>query len=339
MGSGGLSGPSGTMVAVDERLHLLLGDDDFLTGRVIADVVARQSADTGADIPVTRVRAGDVTEPELAELLSPSLFAEDRIVVVESAADAGKEPAALIAQAATELPDGITVMVVHTGGGRAKSLVPALKKAGAVEHDCVAPRWPSERMDFVRKEFRALKVKVGNDVVEQLVEGVGSELRELAAACSQLVADTGGKVTVDAVRLYYQGRPEITGFEVADKTVTGDRAGALESLAWAEHHGVPRVLLADALAEAVHAIARVRAIGSMDQYAAASELGMPPRRVKKVQAQARAWDSVSIAKAIQVVAQLNGDVKGQAADADFSLEHAVTTVAGLRPSRERGRRE
>ncbi|NED64795.1 DNA polymerase III subunit delta, partial [Streptomyces sp. SID10244] len=67
---------------------------------VITAVVTEQSAATGADIPVTRVRAGDVTEHELAELLSPSLFAEDRIVVVESAAEAGKEPAALISAAA-----------------------------------------------------------------------------------------------------------------------------------------------------------------------------------------------------------------------------------------------
>ncbi|MGV9710385.1 DNA polymerase III subunit delta [Gordonia sp. NPDC003424] len=323
------------MVAVTERLHLLIGDDDFLTGRVISRVVADQSASTGADVPVTRVRAGDVTGPELAELLSPSLFAEDRVIVVESAADAGKEPAALIAATAGELPEGIILMVVHTGGGRAKSLVSALQKAGAVEHSCVAPRWPNERMDFVRREFRALGVKVGNDVVEQVTEGVGAELRELAAACSQLVADTGGKVTAEAVGLYYQGRPEITGFEVADKAVTGDRAGALESLAWAEHHGVPRVLLADALAEAVHAIARVRAMGSADQYRVASEVGMSPGRVKKVQGQARAWDSTSIAQAMIVVAKLNGDVKGQAADADYSLEHAVAAVADLRPSRAR----
>ena len=323
------------MSDVTDRLHLLLGDDDFLTGRVISGVTSELSHHAGADIPVTRVRAGDVSEYELAELLSPSLFAEDRVVVVESAAEAGKEPAALITRAARELPDGITLMVIHTGGGRTKSMVGELRKAGAVEHDCAAPRWPSERMDFVRKEFRELGVKVSAEVVEQVVEGVGAELRELAAACSQLVADTGGKIDRDAVRLYYQGRPEVTGFEVADKAVTGDRAGALESLAWAVHHGVPRVLLADALAEAVHAIASVRGIGSMDQYAAASELGMPPSRVKKVQSQARAWDSSSIAQAVVVVAGLNGDVKGQAADADYALLHAVDAVASLRPSSRR----
>ena len=74
--------------AVSERLHLLLGDDDFLTGRVVESIVAERSAEVGADVPVTRVRAGDVTEHELAELLSPSLFAEERVIVVEAAADA-----------------------------------------------------------------------------------------------------------------------------------------------------------------------------------------------------------------------------------------------------------
>jgi len=318
--------------AVSERLHLLLGDDDFLTGRVVESIVAERSAEVGADVPVTRVRAGDVTEHELAELLSPSLFAEERVIVVEAAADAGKAPAELIAATANALPDGITLAVVHTGGGRAKSMIPALKKAGAVEYKCEKPKWPSDKATFVNAEFKRLGARVSGDVVEQVVDSVGGELRELAAACSQLVADTGGKVTREVVLTYYQGRAEVTGFEVADKAVTGDRAGALESLAWACHHGVPRVLLADALAEAVHAIARVRGV-SGDQYSVARELGMPPGRVKKVQGQARAWDSSSIAQAMIVVAQLNGDVKGQAADADYALEHAVSTVADLRTRR------
>jgi DNA polymerase-3 subunit delta len=36
------------------------------------------------------MRAGDVGIYELAELLSPSLFADERIVVLEAAAEAGK---------------------------------------------------------------------------------------------------------------------------------------------------------------------------------------------------------------------------------------------------------
>ena len=143
------------MVVVSDRLYLLLGDDDFLTGRVIKQVSVERSRDTGEDVPVTRVRAGEVTGPELAELLSPSLFAEERIVVIESAAEAGKDPAALITATAGSLPEGITMMVIHTGGGRQKSMVGALRKAGAAEFACVVPKWPSERVDFVRQHQAA----------------------------------------------------------------------------------------------------------------------------------------------------------------------------------------
>ena len=50
-------------------------------------------AQTGAgtdDVPVNRMRAGDVDTYELAELLSPSLFADERIVVLEAAAKRAK---------------------------------------------------------------------------------------------------------------------------------------------------------------------------------------------------------------------------------------------------------
>lgn len=323
------------MVAVSDRLFLLLGDDDFLTGRVIKQVAGDRSRESGEDVPVTRVRAGEVSAPELAELLSPSLFAEERVVVVESAAEAGKEPAGLITATARALPEGITLMVIHTGGGRQKAMVGELRKAGAAEIECATPKWHSDRVDFVRKEFRNLGVRVSPDVVELVTELVGADLRELSAACHQLVSDTGGKVDEAAVRTYYVGRPEVTGFEVADKAVTGDLGGALESLAWAQHHGTPRVLLADALAEKVHAIARVRAYGPGDKYSIASELGMSPGQVGRVQGQARAWDASSIGRAVLVVAELNGAVKGQAADPDYALEHAVSTVAQLRPRRGR----
>ena len=42
------------------------------------------------------MRAGEVSTSELAELLSPSLFADERVVVLEAAAEAGKEAVALI---------------------------------------------------------------------------------------------------------------------------------------------------------------------------------------------------------------------------------------------------
>ena len=97
----------------------------------------------------------------------------------------------------------------------------------------------------------------------------------------------------------------------------------------------PHVLVADALGESIHGIARVYGMGKPNPQAIVSELGMSPGRAKRVQAQAIGWDAPSIARAMSVVATLNGDVKGQAADADFSLQRAVAAIADLRPSPRR----
>jgi DNA polymerase-3 subunit delta len=92
--------------------------------------------------------------------------------------------------------------------------------------------------------------------------------------------------------------------------------------------GEPHVVLADALAEAVHAIARIGP-QSGSPYQLASELGMAPKRVEKVQRQSRRWTRDSVAEAMRLVAALNADVKGAAADSDYALESAVRKVAEL----------
>ncbi len=321
------------MSTAQPGLHLVLGEEDLLVERAVAGILhaARSAAGTD-DVPVNRLRAGEVSSHELAELLSPSLFADERVVVLEDADEAGKDAAALIVAAAADLPPGTVLVVVHSGGGRAKALAAQLRELGAHTHPCAKIAKAADRADFVRREFRAQKITVDDDTLALLLDAVGSDVRELAASCSQLVADTGGNVDAAAVRRYHSGKAEVTGFDVADKAVTGDVAGSTEALRWAMARGVPHVLLADALAEAVHTIARVGPV-SGDPYRLAGELGMPPWRIQKAQKQSRRWSRDKVATAIRLVAALNADVKGAAADADYALEKAVRTVAQLAAGR------
>jgi DNA polymerase-3 subunit delta len=313
-------------------LHLVLGDEELLAERAVAAVVAAVRAqDPTAD--VQHRRAGEVSGPELAEMLSPSLFAEARVIVLESVHEAGKDAAALVISAAADLPDGVTLVVRHAGGARGKAVADALVRAEATTHRAAKLKGAELAAflpTFVRAELAAAGARAAGDAVSALVDAVGSDLRELAAACSQLVADTGGRVDVVAVRRYHQGRAEVTGFDVADAAVSGDRAAALEALRWAVHRGVADVLLADALADAVRTIARVGAAGRGDPFRMASELGMPPWKVKKAQAQSRGWTPRSVGAALQVVAALNADVKGAAADPAYAIERAVLAVVDLR---------
>ncbi|ORB71318.1 DNA polymerase III subunit delta [Mycobacterium shinjukuense] len=316
-------------------LHLVLGDEELLIERAVAQILrsVRQRAGAGADdVPVNRMRAGDVSTHELAELLSPSLFAEERMVVLEAAAEAGKDAAAVIAAMAADIPAGTVLVVVHSGAGRAKALAGELRSLGAQVHPCAKITKASERADFVREEFRSLRVSVDEQTVTALLDAVGSDIRELASACSQLVADTAGAVDAAAVRRYHSGKAEVRGFDIADKAVAGDVSGAVEALRWAMMRGEPLVVLADALAEAIHTIGRVGPL-SGDPYRLAAQLGMPPWRVQKAQKQARRWSRDSVATAMKLVAALNANVKGAAADADYALESAVRKVAELAAER------
>jgi DNA polymerase III subunit delta len=157
--------------------------------------------------------------------------------------------------------------------------------------------------------------------------------KELASATSQLVADTGGTVDERAVRRYHRGRAETTGFAVADKVVAGDRAGALEALRWAQLLGVPSVLIADALADALRTLAKVGSAGRGDPNRLAGTLGMPPWKIRKAQQAVRSWGPEAIAEAFAAAAEVNADVKGAAADPDYALERAVLRILAARARR------
>ncbi|WP_329044285.1 DNA polymerase III subunit delta [Amycolatopsis sp. NBC_01488] len=316
-------------------LHLVLGEEELLIERAVRDTLAASRA-IDATAELTRVRVSDLTAPELAELVSPSLFSEGRVIVLESAQDISQELADAVASYLKDPADGVVLVIVHTGGGRSKAgktLPAALKKAGAEVTECPKLTKPAEREQFVRHEVRRAGGKIDPAGVAALIDAVGSDLRELSSAATQLVADAGGNVDAEAVRRYHRGRADVTGFAVAEKAVSGDRSAALESLRWAMQLGVPHVLVADALADAVRTIARVSGAGRGNPNQLAGELGMPPWKVRKAQGQSRGWNQDGLATAMRVVARLNAEVKGVAADPGYALERAVLEVAAAKGDR------
>ncbi|HZZ96155.1 MAG TPA: DNA polymerase III subunit delta, partial [Jatrophihabitantaceae bacterium] len=115
-----------------------------------------------------------------------------------------------------------------------------------------------------------------------------------------------------------------------DLAVVGNAPGALEALRYALDVGVPHVVIADALADGVRTIARVGSAGRGNEYQLASKLGMPPWKVKRAQSQSRGWTEAGVRRALGVVAVLNADVKGEAANPAWALERAVRQLAQAR---------
>jgi DNA polymerase-3 subunit delta len=308
---------------------LVVGEEELLAERAVRAAVGEAMAAEPA-IEVRRVPVAGLAAADLGGHLSPSLFADARLVVLESAQDAAKETAELIVDYLRRPADGLVLVIVHNGGPRAKAIVDEARKAGASIRTCAKVSRPSDRDAFVREEVRRAGGRINPAAVSALIESVGSDLRELAAAASQLVADTNGSIDEGAVRRYHRGKAEVNGFAVAEKAVTGDRAAALEALRWAMQQGVPHVLVADALADAIRTVARVSAVGGSSAERLAGQLGMPPWKVRRALGQSRGWRPAGLAEAMAVVAEVNADVKGVAADPDYALQRAVLRICAAK---------
>ena len=189
----------------------------------------------------------------------------------------------------------------------------------------------AERLDFIRAEFRRAGRRADDGAARALLDAVGSDLRELAAACSQLAADTDGTIDETVVARYYRGRAEATGFTVADRAVEGHLAQALEQLRWALATGVSPVLICSALAQGVRLLGRVgSAPRGASSAALAAEVGAPPWKIDRVRQQLRGWHPNGIARALHAVAEADAQVKGEAASAAYALERAVRRIVASR---------
>lgn len=306
---------------------LAVGQEELLLERAVQRVVAAARA-VDADTDVRELTASELAPGTLAELTSPSLFAERKVVVVRAAQDLSaqsvKDVKAYLAAPAEE----IILVLVHAGGAKGKGLLDAARKAGAREVACPRVTRPADRRAFVRDEFRAAGRSATPAACEALVEAVGSDLRELASACAQLCADVEGAIDEAVVARYYTGRAEASGFAVADHAVEGRAAEALETLRWSLATGVAPVLIVSALAQGVRAIGKLAsAPGGMRPGDLARELGMPPWKVDRVRQQTRRWSPDGLARAVRAVAEADAAVKGGGVDPAYALERAVVTVA------------
>ncbi|MFI1988407.1 DNA polymerase III subunit delta [Actinoplanes sp. NPDC020271] len=310
-------------------LLLVQGDEELLAARAVtAAVDAARAADPGAD--VREYEAGQLSAGEVAEMLSPSLFGGRRALVLRNGQDARKElVAALLAYAKNPDPD-VTLIVTHPGGAKGKPFADGLQKAGATVVPAMKLKGDRERIAFVRDEFRRAGGRCDEAAASALLASVGNDLREIAAACSQLIADTDGKVTEAVVARYYKGRAEVSGFTVADAAMIGDLPGALEALRWALHVGVDPVPIADAIADGVRTVARVASAGKGNPYQLAGTLGMPAWKIQRAQERSRGWTPDGLVDAMRAAADCNAAVKGGAEDRGYALEQAVFAVATAR---------
>jgi DNA polymerase III subunit delta len=306
---------------------LVVGEEEFLIDRTVRELLAAADAEDVHDLEGAALGAG-----ELEALTSPSLFGGGSVVVIRSAQNILKEPAGEVIRYLKAPPDDVTLILTHAGGAKGKDLLAAARSSGAAVRECPKVTRYAERLDFIRAEFRRAGKRADDGAARALLDAVGSDLRELAAACDQLAADVeGNSVGESAITTYYRGRAEATGFSVADRAVEGHLVQAVEQLRWALATGVSPVLINSALASGLRLLGRVgTAPRGLSSMALASEVGAPPWKIDRVKQQLRGWHPAGIAVALQAVAEADAQVKGEAISAGYALERAIRRIVAAR---------
>lgn len=314
-------------------LVLISGPEQLLAERALRSTVdlVRESA---PDAETVRVDAAAYEPGELMLHTSPSLFGGLKIVVVRDLDEGGDELLDEVVALAKAPLDGAVLIAMHKGGNRGKRALDALKKGGARVIDAPAVKSDRDKTAFITNEFRSGRRKVTGEAVQALLDAVGKDLGELAAACAQLIADTTGVVDVEQVDQYYGGKVEATGFRVAEMAVAGNAGEALRLLRHALASGLDPVPIVAVLAGQLRQVAKVASAGHGSSAAVARDLGMAPWQVDRARRSARGWDGDRLGRAIQAVAAADFDVKGGGRDPVYAVERAVLTICRERHGRQ-----
>ena len=254
----------GDEVAVQHRVPpyvLISGPEQVLAERGLAQTIDDLRVGQ-PDLETIRVDAATYEPGELVLHASPSLFGGARCIVVHDLDEAGDDlQTDLLAALAGEPEPDLTLVVLHKGGARGKKVLDTLRGAGARVVDAPAIKTDRDKADFAAHEFRRARRKATGEAVHALVEAVGKDVRELAAACQQLIDDTTGVIDEQVVLTYHGGKVEATGFRVADAAMAGDTGEALRLLRHAIAVGVDPVPIVAVLAQQVRQLIKVGAAG------------------------------------------------------------------------------
>jgi DNA polymerase-3 subunit delta len=312
-------------------LVLIQGAEGLLADRAISKILATNPAATITTLIADEIEVGTITDS-----LAPSLFGDARIVVIKEIQDLVADCSDEIIEYLSNPDESLNLVLWHKGGVKGKALVDKVKKAGAEVILAEAIKKDSEKAEFVRGEFKNLGRKISTEAVQALIDSLGSDLRELGGACSQLASDVqdGKLIDEDDVAAYQRGRIETTGYDVADAVLDGKTALALISLRNAINTGTDPVLIVSAIAASIRTMAKVSgASRGLKSYDLASQLGLPPWQIDKARRQLSGWSENALARSVITLAQADADIKGAAADPAYALERAIITISTARGSK------
>ena len=306
-------------------ITLIQGGESVLADRAIASLLVKNPQATVTQLECSEIELGAITDA-----LAPSIFGEDRILVLREIQELAQDLQDEVTEFLSNPDPSVELVLWHKGGVKGKALIDKIKKLKPEVIAVDAIKKDGEKAQFVHDEFARAGRKVTVDAVQALVDALGSDLRELSGAASQLASDVASGKTIDVadVEKFQQGRVETTGFDVADATLDGKTDLALITLRQALTTGVDPVLITSALASSIRTLAKVSGSNKgVKSFELASSLGLPPWQIDKARRQLQGWTPATLSYAVVALAEADAQIKGAAADPGYALERAILEIA------------
>ena len=309
---------------------LISGPESVLAERALdATLDALRAGDP--DLEVIKLYSEGYQSGTLTMHASPSLFGGTKAIVVVDLEEAPDELQTDVLAYLAAPAEEVTLVVAHKSGMRGKKVLDTLKKSGARVVDAAMIK-EGDKAHFAANEFRRQGRKATPGAVRALIDAVGKDIRELTAACSQLVADTEGLIDEAVVEKYQGGKVETTGFKVADAAIAGNAGEALRLLRHAISTGDSPVPIVAVLAMQLRQMVKVGSAGRGPSGQLAKSLGMAPWQIDQARRKLNGWDPEGVGRAIQAVAAADFDVKGGGRDPVYAVERAILTICAARNS-------
>jgi len=308
---------------------LVLGEEELLAERAVADAVAAARDELGPQTTVEEVQGGALPDGFAMGLATASLFGGGRVVVVHGAEaldTTGRQ--AVLAVARDPSPGTVLVLRAAATGRQAKFFKELQQHAQVVAATRLRP---SERASWLRAEVRRLGRKADEAAITALVDTVGHDLRELAGAVAKLhVAVTppeplrAGHVTEFLAQTADRGV-----FELTDAVFGGNAAAALGHLDSLLAQGEDVLGLLGMLARQLRLLLKVSEHPSAPSGQVAQAIGGGVRdwQVDRARRQARKFQPDVLRRALDAIAEADAAVRNGSLPSRMLLELVVTRIA------------
>lgn len=316
--------------------QVVRGDDPSLVRDAVRRIVDELVGDADRALVLDEYAGEEYEAGALADAAQTPPFLTDRRIVVGRDLHRFKadDLAPLVAYLADPLPTTALVLVWDQGTPP-KGLLDAVKKAGGTIVDAGPGRTARDQRSWLAERIAESGLHLDRAATELVASTLGTDLARLSGLLSTLASTYGEKARLgpDEVAPYVGGAGGVAPWDLTDAVDRGDIAGAVDALrrllAGGDRH--PMVVLAT-LHTHVQRLLALDGAGVRGEKEAAELLGMRGSTfpAKKALEQARRLGSGRIARAVELVAQADLDLRGTKDwPPELVLEVTVARLAAL----------